>query len=197
MFRRSFLVFILLLFAFAVWAGDKPSADAIVAKADDAARRDSSFAAITMRIQTPRWNRELSMKAWTQGRDKSFIVVEKPAKDAGTTFLKLDHEMWQYIPRIERKVKIPPSMMLQSWMGSDFTNEDLSRDDAMITDYTHQVAGEETVDGLGVWLVESTPKESAAVFWGQSRVGDREGRGDFPATGILRRRHEAREGDDV
>ncbi len=157
---------IMLTFSVAASA-QEPSADEIIKKADDLARGASSYAEMTMKVATKRWKRTTKMQAWTQGTEKSFIVVLQPAKDKGTTFLKLGREMWNYLPKVERKVKIPPSMMLQSWMGSDFTNDDISRADSMITDYTHKIVGEETIDGKPCWKIECIPHENAPVFWGK------------------------------
>ena len=155
--------------ALTVGAEGNPAAEEIVAKADNLMRGTSSFAEIEMKLERKKsyQNRTIKMKAWTKGNEKSFIVIMEPAKDAGTTFLKLKSEMWNYLPKIERKVKIPPSMMLQSWMGSDFTNDDVSRADSMITDYTHKLIGEETIEGQPCWKIESIPKENAPVFWGK------------------------------
>jgi len=143
------------------------SAAQIVKKADDLARGETSYAEMTMKVETKRWKRTTKMKAWTKGNEKSFIVISQPAKDKGTTFLKLGREMWNYLPKVERKVKIPPSMMLQSWMGSDFTNDDVSRADSMIVDYTHKIVGEEMIDGKPCWKIECIPHEDAPVFWGK------------------------------
>lgn len=150
-----------------LWAQDPPSARQIIQDADNLSRGKTSYAEITMRLVRKRWKREVSMKAWTQGNEKSFIVVLSPAKDAGTTFLKLGRQMWNYLPKVERRIKIPPSMMLQSWMGSDFTNDDVARADSMITDYTHKVVGEEIVEGKACWKIESIPLEDAPIFWGK------------------------------
>ncbi len=157
------VIFCLPLFALA----GPPDPVKIIEKADDALRGKSSFSELTMSVKTKRWERQYTMKSWTEGREKSFILIMSPKKDTGTTFLKLKSEMWQYIPRVERKVKIPPSMMLQSWMGSDFTNDDLARDDSIITDYTHKLLGEEMIDGKPAWKIESIPREDAPVFWGK------------------------------
>lgn len=153
---------LLLLVAVAAVAAE-PTVEEIIAKSDDLMRGDTSYSELTMKIVTPHFEREVRMKAWTQGRDKAFIQVLAPAKDAGVTFLKLGREMWNYLPNVERTVKIPPSMMSQSWMGSDFSNNDLARSDTMIVDYTHRVAGEENVGGDLCWKIESTAKPDAPV----------------------------------
>jgi len=139
----------------------------IIEKSDDLMRGLSSYSEMTMKVTTPRYERTVKMKAWTQGRDEAFILVLSPAKDAGVTFLKLKREMWNYRPDIENTIKIPPSMMLQSWMGSDFTNDDLSRADSFIVDYTHRIVAEEPYDGVPCWKIELRPKPDAPVIWGK------------------------------
>lgn len=163
--RRAALAVLVLLWMTSATADD--DALSVITKADDLARGESSVSDLTMTIATPRWTREVSIRVWTKGRDRSFMLVESPVKDAGTTFLKIGNEMWNWLPQVERKVKIPPSMMLQSWMGSDFTNDDVARADSMITDYTHKIAGEKIVDGQACWEIESIPKSDAPVFWGK------------------------------
>ena len=168
--RLSFrLVVFLLLTALAcgsvVWAA--MTAKDIVERSDDLMRGKTSYSEMTMTITTPRYERTVKMKSWTEGREKAFILVTSPARDAGVTFLKLGREMWNYRPDIEQTIKIPPSMMLQSWMGSDFTNDELSRADSMIVDYTHEIVGEEQIDGVDCWKIELVPKPNAPVVWGK------------------------------
>jgi outer membrane lipoprotein-sorting protein len=143
------------------------TADQIIERSDDLMRGKTSYSEMTMVVTTPRYTRSVQMKIWTEGRDKAFIFVTAPARDAGSTFLKLGREMWNYRPDIERTIKIPPSMMLQSWMGSDFTNDDLARADSMIVDYDHRLTGEVRLDGVPCWKIELTPKPNAPVVWGK------------------------------
>jgi len=155
----------LALLAWTVGAAAEPTAKEIIEKADDLMRGETSFSELTMKITTPRYERELSMKSWTAGRDKAFIVVTSPAKDAGVAFLKEGRQMWNYLPNVERTVKIPPSMMSQSWMGSDFSNSDLSRADTFIVDFTHAIVGTEEVAGQLCWKIELNAKPDAPVVW--------------------------------
>lgn len=119
-----------------------------------------------MIITTPRWQRTLGMRVWMERPRRSFIRILSPAKDAGIGSLRIGSEMWNYLPNVERVIKIPPSMMLQPWMGSDFTNDDLVKESSILDDYTHQVTGTTTVDGQEAYLVEARPKPEAAVVWG-------------------------------
>lgn len=121
-----------------------------------------------MRIVTPRWERTLSLRVWMDRPRRSFVRVLAPAKEAGIGSLRIGNEMWNYLPAVERTIKIPPSMMLQPWMGSDFTNDDLVKQSSAIDDYTQKVVGEETVDGQALWKVEALPKPEAAVVWGRA-----------------------------
>ena len=139
----------------------------IVKKADEKFRGTSSSGEMTMIIQRPTWSREVSMKNWTLGNDYSMIYITSPAKEKGQVFLKRHNEMWNWVPSIERMIKIPPSMMMQSWMGSDFTNDDLVRESSLVKDYSQKLIGEETIDGYDCYKAELTPHDDAPVVWGK------------------------------
>ena len=128
---------------------------------------ESSKAKVTMIIERPDWQREISMKTWTKGDDYSLIYITAPARDEGTAFLKRGNEVWNWQPTIERTIKLPPSMMSQSWMGSDFTNEDLVNQSSIIEDYKHRYLGTETVQGRQAHKIELIPKEGTPVVWGK------------------------------
>ena len=139
------------------------SAEEIVRKVDAQMRGESAHMILSMIVKTPEWERTIRLESWGVGEEKSFIHILDPRKDRGITFLKLDDEMWQYVPRIEKVLKIPPSMMLQSWMGSDFTNDDLVKESSLIKDYTHRLDSEDDT----TWALTLQPKEEAAVVWGK------------------------------
>ncbi|MCG8606697.1 outer membrane lipoprotein-sorting protein [bacterium] len=141
------------------------SAVEIVQKSDDLMRGRTQFGIYKMTIIRPDWQRSTEFKFWSEGTEKAFILILSPAKEKGVTFLKLNNEMWNYIPRINRDIKIPPSMMLQSWMGSDFTNDDLVKESNIVTDYFHTLHGREEVVGFEAYKVELKPKPHAAVVW--------------------------------
>jgi outer membrane lipoprotein-sorting protein len=135
----------------------------IIRKVEDNLNGKTANMKITMVVKTKRAERTMKMQSWSVGKDKSFIKILYPGKDKGITFLKLDNSMWQYVPRIEKTIKIPASMMLQSWMGSDFSNDDLVRESSISEDYTVRLSGE-TDDG---YTAELLPREEAAVVWGK------------------------------
>jgi outer membrane lipoprotein-sorting protein len=139
----------------------------IIRKADEKFRGKSSIGQTTMIIERPSWSREISMKSWTLGNDFSMIYITAPAKEKGQVFLKRKSEMWNWVPSIERMIKIPPSMMMQSWMGSDFTNDDLVRESSLEKDYTHKLIGEEAIGSYTCYKVELIPKPDAPVVWGK------------------------------
>ena len=139
----------------------------IVRRADEKFRGVSSQSEMTMVIQRPTWSRTISMKSWTLGNDYSFYYINSPAIEKGQVFLKRINEMWNYLPSIERMMKIPPSMMLQSWMGSDFTNDDLIKESSLVLDYDHTLAGEEELQGYDCHKILLMPKEDAPVVWGK------------------------------
>lgn len=157
---RYILVFMLISTA-ATWACD--NAAEFVRKSEKLMRGNNSYSKMDMMISTSRWKRTVKMEGWSEGDDKSFIKILYPRKDKGVTFLKLDNEMWQYVPKIEKIIKIPPSMMLQSWMGSDFSNDDLVKQSSLSKDYTSKLIGR---DG-DMCQYELIPHEEAPVVWGK------------------------------
>lgn len=138
-------------------------ADTIIHRVEVNLNGDSMVMDLTMVVATQRFQRTMKMRSYAVGTDKSFIQILYPGKDRGITFLKIDNAMWQYVPRIEKIIKIPASMMLQSWMGSDFTNDDLVRESSISKDYHKKIQHE---DGQ-TFVVELIPKEDAAVVWGK------------------------------
>ena len=139
----------------------------IVRRADEKFRGLSSEGTFTMIIERPTWSRTVTMKNWTLSNDFSLIYITAPAKEKGQVFLKRHNEMWNWVPNIERMIKIPPSMMMQSWMGSDFTNDDLVRESSLSKDYEHNLVGEEMIDGYECYKIELVPFEDAPVVWGK------------------------------
>jgi hypothetical protein len=124
-----------------------------------------------MKITTPRWTRELGFRSWDdRHNDRSFIRLLAPRKDRGTGFLRVGSTLWTYLPRVERTTRIPPSMMLQSWMGSDFSNDDVARESSLIDDYTARALGERDLDGTRAYGVELLPHEVAPVVWSKVEV---------------------------
>jgi outer membrane lipoprotein-sorting protein len=140
----------------------------IIKKADEKMQgEETSQSTMTMTIVRPTWQREITFKSWTKGRDNSLALVTAPAKEKGQTFLKRETEMWNWNPTINRLIKLPPSMMSQGWMGSDFSNDDLLKESSIVVDYTHEIIGEEEIDGWKCYKIELIPLENAAVVWGK------------------------------
>jgi len=164
--KTKLMTLLLGLFAISAFAQDIDIKE-IVRKSDEKFRGTSSTGSFSMTIQRPTWSRTISMKSWSLGTDYSLIYVTAPAKEKGQVFLKRKNEMWNWVPTIERMVKVPPSMMMQSWMGSDFTNDDLVRESSIVKDYTHKLLGEETIDKYPCYKVELIPLENAPVVWGK------------------------------
>lgn len=143
------------------------SAKEVVRKADDKMRGKTSNGAVTIQIVRPTWTRELKMKTWSKGTEYSLILVTAPAKEKGTVFLKRKKEVWNWLPSIERTIKLPPSMMSQSWMGTDFTNDDLVKESSAVEDYEHSFEGDSIIDGRNCFKIKMIPKPEAAVVWGK------------------------------
>jgi len=146
----------------------------VAERAEEAMRSERTYMDAEMTVVSPRLTgpRTVAFKSWDDRPGKrSFIRIAAPAKDAGTGFLKLHPNLWMFVPRVERTMRIPPSMMLQSWMGSDFTNDDLVRESSALDDYVHTMKGidpaPEGHDGTRAYVVEYVPHEDAPVVWGK------------------------------
>lgn len=124
---------------------------------------DSGYSRITMVVTTGRGERTVKLQSWNKGNEKSFMKILYPRKDRGITFLKIGNVMWQYVPKIEKTIKIPASMMMQSWMGSDFTNDDMVKESSIVKDYHTELSSEEERK----YVLTLIPKEEAAVVWGK------------------------------
>ena len=139
----------------------------LVEKADQKRMGNTSESTISLTVIRPNWQREMNLKVWSKDNQYLLILITDPARDKGTTFLKRGKEFWNWIPRIERNVKLPPSAMAQAWMGSDFSNDDLVKMSSMVEDYDHKLLGEEQMDGRETYKIEMMPKEESAVVWGK------------------------------
>lgn len=161
---RIITVLVIILIGFKV---DAQTAREIMQRVDDKVRGTSNRSEMKMTIVRPDWKREVTMKGWSLGTEYSLILITGPARDKGQAFLKRDNEMWNWQPSIDRVVKLPPSMMLQSWMGSDFTNDDLVKESSVVNDYTHSLDQDSVIEGKKVYKIVLTPKPDAPVVWGK------------------------------
>jgi outer membrane lipoprotein-sorting protein len=139
----------------------------IVRRADENLRGASAYSEMTMLIVRPSWQREIAFKSWSKGNGYALTLITAPAKDKGQGFLKRQKDLWNWQPAIGRMLKMSSSVMGQSWMGSDFTNDDLMRESSTVRDYTHVLNGEETMREYPCYKITLTPKEDAAVVWGK------------------------------
>ena len=153
------------------------SARDIVDRVDRLLRGNSSRGAVRMDIVTEHWARSMEMRIWSLGTEYALIRVTAPQKDAGTATLKAGNDIWNYLPRVDRTIKLPPSLMSASWMGSHFTNDDLVKESRMIEDYDIALAFEGVRDGVRVWEFTLTPKPEAPVVWG--RIEEQIRKGDY------------------
>jgi outer membrane lipoprotein-sorting protein len=165
--RILLLLFLLPFINGTLIAYNDPTAKEIIQKADEKMRGESNIATIKMSIIRPTWEREMTLRSWAKGTEYSLILVTAPARDKGTAFLKREKEIWNWQPTIDRTIKMPPSMMMQSWMGSDFTNDDLVRESSIVTDYEHELLGTETLEGRACYKIKMIPKPDAPVVWGE------------------------------
>jgi outer membrane lipoprotein-sorting protein len=164
------IVLVSLCFCTPAPAAQAPDAKALVKAAFDHYRGKASRATVEMVIHRPSWQRSMTMDAWTKGTSESLIRITAPAKDEGNGTLKNGHDMWTYNPKVNRVIKLPPSMMSQSWMGSDFSNNDLAKTDSILNDYTHTLVRTETRGGHKVYVIKSMPHPMAPVVWGMQML---------------------------
>lgn len=164
----AFFLPIMLVSAHSVLA--EPDAQELVRKSFDHYRGLASQARIDMIIHRSTWERRMEMDAWTKGSQDSLVRIIAPAKDKDNATLKKGIDMYIYNPKVDRVIKLPPSMMSQSWMGSDFSNNDLSKTDTLLTDYIHTLETVESHEGHKVYVIKSLPKPMAPVVWGMQRL---------------------------
>lgn len=163
------LSLLLSIFASSGVAANEPLAvdlQTIVRRIDALYRSETSFADVEMLITTPNWKRTLTLKMWSIGMDKTFIRILSPKKERGMATLRIGNEMWNYLPKTNKVMKIPPSMMMGSWMGSDFTNDDLVKESSMIEDYTYQLVTPTDAEP-GYLYIQLDPKEDSPIVWGK------------------------------
>jgi len=158
---------IIILFVLIIATPFAQDAKEIIAKSDELIKSKSSYSEVSMEIIKTDWSRSFGMKSWALEPDYAIIYITEPARDKGTVTLKRKKEVWNWIPAAQKVIKIPPSMMLQSWMGSDFTNDDLVKESSIVNDYTHSIIREEMYNDYGCYVIESIPKEEAGVVWGK------------------------------
>jgi outer membrane lipoprotein-sorting protein len=164
---------LLLLYSAPAFAKDPQALD-VIARAWDFMRGKTSVSQVKMTVHRETWERISVIKAWTRGRDVSIFQITAPKKDKGNGTLKIGRDMWTYNPKINRVIKIPPSMMSQSWMGSDFSNNDLSKADTILNDYTHEIESTTRENGITIYQIKSIPKPDAPVVWGMQKLKIRE-----------------------
>lgn len=174
--RSIYILWACLLVAGPAQAAE-PTGQELVAQVERLLWGKSNQGVAEMTVITPRWERTLELRFWMERPERTFIRILAPPKEAGIGSLRIKAEMWNYLPAVERVIKIPPSMMLQPWMGSDMTNDDLVKESSAVEDYTHSLGVNEEVDGVDAYSVVSIPKPEAAVVWGKIvykiRISDR------------------------
>lgn len=163
--KTLFLPLLFLLFSFTSFSQTTETATDIIKKSDENYRGTSSKGTMSMKIVRPSWSRTITMKSWSKGDKYSMVLIKSPAKEKGQVFLKRDKDLWTWTPSIGRMIKMPPSVMSQGWMGSDVSNDDVLRQSSLVNDYTHKIAGKETISGKECHKITFTPKPDSYVVW--------------------------------
>ncbi len=140
----------------------------IVRKAEEKFNGEkSNYSEMSMTIVRPKYQRNIEFKAWSEFEGDALTLITAPAKEKGQSFLKSGNNMWSWNPSIQRLIKMPPSMMSQGWMGSDYTNDDILKESSLVKDYTHKITGKETIDGMPCYKIELLPVKGSSVVWGK------------------------------
>lgn len=160
---KSLLTLLIIALALPATMATATEIQEIIKQLEDNLNGKTAVLTLSMTVSTTRTTRRMEMQSFSVGNDKSFIKITYPRKDKGITFLKIDNSMWQYVPRIEKIIKIPASMMLQSWMGSDFSNDDLVKESSLSDDYQATLLSETDQE----YKVQLTPHDDAPVVWGK------------------------------
>jgi hypothetical protein len=167
---RSLVCAVLALLALAPLSAQPLSPEAIVRHVDELLRGESSRGRVTMEVVTARWTRSMEMEMWSLGRDYSLVRVLAPARDAGTATLKVDRDIWNYLPRVDRTIKVPGAGMGGAWMGSHFTYDDLVRESSMVDDFDIELSFEGARNGEEIWEFRLTPLPEAPVVWSRMEL---------------------------
>ena len=139
----------------------------LLKKVDELYRSDSSYGEMEMEVVTPNWTRTIGIKSWARGMKKTFIYITAPQKDEGISTLRIGSKMWNYFPKINKIMRVPPSMMMGSWMGSDFTNDDLVKESTLLDDYNGEFFKSADLDFYHIRL---KPKKTAVSLWGKIEI---------------------------
>jgi outer membrane lipoprotein-sorting protein len=155
------------IFQFRLYGQSPMTASQIVERADRNIQGESSISTMSMTIKRPTWERTITFKNWAGGRELALTLITEPAREKGQTFLKRGNNMWNYIPSIGRLVKLPPSMLSQGWMGSDYTNDDILNESSLVSDYNHELLGTEDLSGTPCFKISLAPLEESDIVWGK------------------------------
>jgi outer membrane lipoprotein-sorting protein len=167
---RTIILFIAIIIASLIASLKLYSQDAkeIVRKADMKFNGEkSSYSEMSMTIVRPKYKRGLEFKSWAESNKNALALITNPAKEKGQTFLKSGNNMWSWNPTIQRVIKLPPAMMSQGWMGSDYSNDDILKESSLVTDYSHKLLKSEAIEGVDCYVIELLPLENADVVWGK------------------------------
>ncbi|MCK5820913.1 MAG: outer membrane lipoprotein-sorting protein [Bacteroidales bacterium] len=165
--RGATFITALIFLSISVAGQETLSARQVIEKADKNMEGKSSISTMSMSIVRPGWERTLEFKNWIKGDEYAITLVTSPAKEKGMSFLKRGSDMWNYLPGIGRMIKLPPSMMSQGWMGSDYTNDDVLNETSLVLDYQQKFIGDESIEDRECHIIEMIPAEESNIVWGK------------------------------
>ena len=168
--RKPMFWFLILSCLLSSRISNAATAKEILEKVDDLWRGESSFAEMTMEVVTEHYERSMKLKAWSLGKERSLFIITYPPKDRGVATLKAEQDIWNFLPRVNRVIRVPTSMMMANWMGSHFTNDDLVKESRMSEDYEAEVTFEGKRDGVDLYDITLVPKPDAPVVWGRIEI---------------------------
>ena len=144
-----------------------PTAEQILKQAEQKLSATSVIAEMDITITRPRWTKKMSLKTWAKGTEYAVACVTGPDKDKGTVYLKSGNDVYNYLPKIKKTVKLPATLLSQNWMGTDMSTDDLVKLTQLTQDYSATVSGSKMVSGRDCYEITLTPKADADVLWGK------------------------------
>jgi hypothetical protein len=148
-------------------SSDEKELKEILANTDKLWVGEASEAQLSMNVKTANYSRTLELKYWVKGKKNTMVLITSPKKEKGTVTLKINDDMYNYLPKVARTVKVSSALRGGSWMGSHFTNDDLIRATLLNDSYDATVLNKSTQNKKSVWKIQLIPKKNTPTPWGK------------------------------